>query len=43
MQSVVGRTTQKYNQRKGRKGAFWEVRCHATAVDSEMFLARCMV
>ena len=43
MQLVAGRTAQEYNQRKGRKGAFWEDRYHATAVDSEMYLARCMV
>jgi len=40
---VAGRTAQEYNQRKGRKGAFWEDRYHATAVDSEMYLARCMI
>jgi putative transposase len=34
MQLVGGRTAQEYNQRKGRKGAFWEDRYHATAVDS---------
>jgi putative transposase len=43
MQLVAGRTAQEYNQRKGRKGAFWEDRYHATAVDSEIYLARCMV
>ena len=43
MQLVAGRTAQEYNQCKGRKGAFWEGRYHATAVDSEMYLARCMV
>lgn len=42
MQLIVGRTAQEYNQRKQRKGAFWEDRYHATAVDSEGYLARCM-
>ena len=32
MQLVAGRTAQEFNQRKGRKGAFWEDRYHATAV-----------
>ena len=43
MQLVAGRTAQEYNQRKGRKGEFQEDRYHATAIDSEMYLARCMV
>ncbi len=43
MQLVAGRTAQEYNQRKGRKGAFWEDRYHATAVDTEEYLARCLV
>lgn len=42
MQLIAGRTAQEYNQRKGRKGAFWEDRYHATAVDTEGYLARCM-
>jgi hypothetical protein len=32
IQLIAGRTGQKYNQRKSRKGAFWEDRYHATAV-----------
>ena len=32
MQLVAGRTGQEYNQRKGRKGAYWEDRYHATAL-----------
>ena len=40
MQLVAGRTAREYNQRKGRNGVFWEDRFHATAVDSEMYLAR---
>ena len=43
MQLVAGRTAQEYNQRKGRKGAFWEDRCHATVVYSEMYLVSGML
>ena len=43
MQLIAGRVAQEYNRRKGRKGAFWEDRYHATAVDSDGYLARCMV
>lgn len=43
MQLIAGRTAQAYNRRKARKGAFWEDRYHATAVDSDTYLARCMV
>jgi putative transposase len=43
MQLVAGRTGQEYNQRKGRKGAYWEDRYHATAIESGDHLARCMV
>jgi REP element-mobilizing transposase RayT len=32
MQLIAGRTGQEYNQRKRRKGAFWEDRYHATAI-----------
>lgn len=43
MQLIAGRTAQEYNNRKGRRGAFWEDRYHATAVDTEDYLARCLV
>ena len=43
MQLVAGRTGQEYNQRKGRRGPYWEDRYHATAVESGDHLARCMV
>lgn len=43
LQLVAGRTAQEYNQRKKRKGAFWEDRYHATAVEADNHLARCMV
>jgi putative transposase len=42
MQLVSGRTAQTYNDRKGRLGAFWQDRYHATAVESEGHLVRCM-
>ena len=43
MQLIAGRTAQEYNRRKGRLGAYWQDRYHATAVDTEGHLARCMV
>lgn len=43
MQLVAGRTAQEYNQRKQRKGAFWEDRYHATAIERDDHLVRCMV
>lgn len=43
MQLIAGRTGQEFNQRKGRNGAYWEDRYHATAVDKDGHLARCMV
>ncbi len=42
MQLIAGRTAQEYNQRKNRKGAFWDDRYHATAVDTDEYLAHCM-
>jgi len=44
LQLVAGRTSQEFNQRKMRKGAFWEDRYHhATAVESNEDLAKCIV
>ncbi len=43
IQLTAGRTAQEYNQRKKRKGAFWEDRYHATAVQDDDHLIRCMV
>ena len=43
MKLVAGRTGQEYNQRKNRKGAFWEDRYHATAVEGGDHLFRCIV
>ena len=39
---VAGRTGQEYNVRKKRKGAFWEDRYHATAVESNRYLRQCI-
>lgn len=43
MQLIAGRTGQEYNARKNRKGAFWEDRYHATAVQTSAHLMRCML
>lgn len=43
IQLIAGRTGQEYNQRKSRKGAFWEDRYHATAVAFDEHLVKCMV
>jgi putative transposase len=43
MQLIAGRTGQEYNQRKKRKGAFWEDRYHATAVETNQHLIQCLV
>jgi putative transposase len=43
MQLIAGRTAQEYNQRKGRGGAFWEDRYHATAIEADEHLHRCLV
>ena len=43
IQLAAGRTAQEYNRRKGRKGAFWEDRYHATAVDTNEHLRRCLI
>jgi len=42
IQLVAGRTAQEYNARKGRKGAFWEDRYHATAIEAGTHLQRCL-
>ena len=41
MQLIAGCTAQAYNRRKRRRGGFWEDCYHATAVDTEGYLARC--
>ena len=43
MQLVAGRVGQVYNKRKNRKGAFWESRYQATAVQTDEHLARCFM
>jgi putative transposase len=43
IQLIAGRTAQEYNQRKGRVGAFWEDRYHATAVQTKGHMLKCMV
>lgn len=43
IQLLAGRTGQEYNQRKKRKGAFWEDRYHATAVETGEHLLRCLI
>ena len=43
IQLLAGRTGQEFNQRKNRKGAFWEDRYHATAVETGKHLIQCLV
>jgi REP element-mobilizing transposase RayT len=43
IQLVAGQTAQEYNQRKNRKGAFWEDRYHATAVETGDHLRQCLI
>jgi putative transposase len=43
VQLVAGHTGQEYNILKGRKGAFWEDRYHATAIESGDHLLKCIV
>lgn len=43
MQLIAGRVAQEYNVRKDRKGAFWEDRYHATAIDTDEYLMRCLI
>jgi putative transposase len=43
VQLVAGRTAWEYNKRKRRKGAFWEDRYHATAIESGEHLLQCIV
>ncbi len=42
MQLTAGRTAQQFNHRKKRKGAFWEDRYHATAVETGHHLFSCL-
>jgi len=43
VQLAAGRTAQEYNQRKRRKGACWEDRYHATAVETNHHLVQCII
>jgi putative transposase len=43
VQLIAGRTAQVYNQRKKRHGAFWEDRYHATAIEADDHLHRCLI
>ncbi|VAX09137.1 Transposase and inactivated derivatives [hydrothermal vent metagenome] len=43
LQLIAGKTAQEFNRRKGRKGAFWEDRYHATAMEAGEHFLRCLV
>jgi putative transposase len=43
LQLAAGCAAQEYNRRKGRKGAFWEDRYHATAVATDEHLTQCLI
>lgn len=43
IQLIAGRTGQEFNQRKNRKGAYWEDRYHATAVETDNHLIQCLL
>jgi len=40
---IAGRSAQEFNERKKRHGAYWEDRYHATAIENDSHLFRCMV
>jgi len=40
---AAGRTAWEFNRRKKRKGSFWEDRYHATAVQKDSHLLKCMI
>jgi putative transposase len=40
---IAGRTGQEFNQRKTRKGAFWEDRYHSTAIEYGEHLMQCLI
>ena len=42
IQLIAGRSGQEYNQRKNRQGAFWEDRYHATAIQTNEHLIKCI-
>ncbi len=42
MQYIHGRMAQRYNALKGREGAFWSGRYHATLIENGQHLSQCM-
>ncbi len=40
---VSGRTAWEFNQKRRRKGSFWEDRYHATVVETDSHFIRCMI
>jgi len=42
MQLIAARSAQHFNQRKKRKGAYWEDRYHTTAIQNDQHLSQCM-
>ena len=42
IQLLASRTAQEFNNRKSRVGAFWQDRYHATAIESDQHLVRCL-
>ena len=43
MQLLAGRVAQEFNLRKGRRGAFWQDRYHATAVEDNHHFVQAMI
>ncbi len=43
IQLIAGRTAQNYNQRKNRRGAFWEDRYHAIPIKTQAHFVECLV
>jgi len=43
IQLIAGRVAREFNRRKGRRGAYWEDRYHATAIESGEHLLRCLI
>ena len=43
IQFVAGGTAREFNRRKGRRGAYWEDRYHATAIECGAHLLHCLV
>jgi REP element-mobilizing transposase RayT len=43
MQVIAGQTAQEYNIRKKRRGAYWEDRYHATAIQADTHLVSCLI